>query len=420
MAFLKNVSWVGFGTLSGIAISIVSVPLILKNYSTTEMSYFLFLWTIVGIVNLSDCGVSRGVSKFVSSHYKVKNIFLYGYTYLGVVFSFLVSGYLLFDNYTDSQYLENIPDIIRLLGLAIVFISFLTFPLSGYIEGIGGFKESSISKNICNMITYGMPVILSAYQVRIEYVLCLSVLLSRIMFLVQLLYYTIKKNKVAKYFSKAETSSALDAREFYSFCLSVGAASLLGIAFLYWDRFLALGCFSGTVLVQYVSYSEIIIKSYAIPGILAGVLFQFFSSGAHNGIRTRLMRYLNIKVYVSFSFFISIVFVFILYYFNEKIFLILFHAEISNAMKRIFYIVSFFTALNCLTMIVLTIGQALGNHKKILTMQIITLPVFALASYLLIKFQFVEIAFLVWFLRIPTMLVSISYLNNKKLGETLL
>ncbi|MCQ8909758.1 hypothetical protein [Escherichia albertii] len=416
---MKNVSWVGFGTLSGIAISIVSVPLILKNYSATEMSYFLFLWTIVGIVNLSDCGVSRGVSKFTSNNYNIKSILLYGYSYLAVVLILLILFYFLLNISYNNQYLGIIPVDIQFLGLVIIFISFITFPLSGYIEGVGGFKESSIAKNICNMITYGMPVILASYHIRIEYVLCFSVLLSRFMLLAQLLYYTIKKNRLTKYLEKQERSITLDAREFYSFCLSVGMASLLGIAFLYWDRFLALNCFSGSILIQYVVYSEIIIKSYAIPSILAGVLFQFFSSGAHNSRRTDLMKYLNVKNYVSCSILVSTLFVFTLYCFNEKIFSILFHVEIDTHLKRIFYIVSFFTVLNCLTMIIMTIGQAVGNHKKILTIQMATLPLFSLASFLLIKVEFIELGFLVWFLRIPTMLISISYFNNKKLGETL-
>lgn len=418
MSFLRNVSWVGSGTIISIGISIVSVPIILKQYSTVDVSHFLFLWTIVGIVNLSDCGVSRGVSRFVSGGKDVISILKHGYAYLFFVFSMLIFVYLLFSRLYGGEYLNAMPDFVRLLAISIVLISFITFPLSGYIEGVGGFKESSIAKNICNMITYGMPVLLAAHQMNIAYVLCFSVLLSRFTLLIILLYLTVKSNRYSKKKNPIKLTSALTAKDFYSYCFSIGVASLLGIAFLYWDRLLALNCFSGSVLVHYVAFSEIVIKSYAIPGVLAGVIFQYFSAGSFKNIHTKLVKYLNIKVYISLSILTSTLFVCFMYFFNDVIFSKLIQTEISNRLKLIFYIVSFFTALNCFTMIVMTIGQALGNHKKILTIQIITLPIFSLISFSLIKFQFIEIGFFVWFMRIPTMLVSILYLNDKKLGET--
>ncbi|WP_237367574.1 hypothetical protein, partial [Raoultella ornithinolytica] len=66
MSFVKNVSWMGMGTLVSIVVSVVSVPLILKIFSIQETSYFLWLWTLIGIMNLADMGASRGVSKYIS------------------------------------------------------------------------------------------------------------------------------------------------------------------------------------------------------------------------------------------------------------------------------------------------------------------------------------------------------------------
>ncbi|HDR2679651.1 lipopolysaccharide biosynthesis protein [Enterobacter mori] len=416
MSFIKNVSWVGAGTISSIVISIVSVPLILKSYSITHVSYFLFLWTILGVVNLSDCGVSRGVSKFISNKKDAKKIFKIAYTYLLVVLVLLFLIYSVWQHFGNGYNLDIMPRYVQMLGLLIILASFVTFPLSGYIEGVGGFKESSIAKNIGNMITYGMPVVLAQYNVSIDYVLASSVLLSRLTLLLLLLTYALKNS--TKNNSDTNEHAHCSAREFYSFSFSVGIASLLGIAFLYWDRFLALKYYSGIELVNYVAFSEMVIKSYAIPGILAGVIFQYFSSGAYHHIRGKLVKFFNLKIYLAISISISILFVLALIIFNEILFSALFSVGIDEKLKVIFYIISFFTALNCFTMLVMTIGQALGNHKRILFIQTLTLPVFAIASFILIKCQLPELSFFVWFLRIPTMLISILNLNDKKLSET--
>lgn len=415
MSFIKNVSWVGAGTITSILISIISVPLILKNYSITHVSYFLFLWTLLGVVNLSDCGVSRGVSKFISNKKNAKKILTIAYTYLLAVLLLLFFVYALWQHFGKVYNIEAMPHYVKILGVIIVLTSFITFPLSGFIEGVGGFKESSIAKNIGNMLTYGMPVLLAHYDVSINYVLAFSVLLSRLTLLLLLLSYALKAK--LKHYAATDENSHCSAWEFYSFSFSVGVASLLGIAFLYWDRFLALKYYSGIELVNYVAFSEMVIKSYAIPGILAGVIFQYFSSGAFHNIREKLVNFINLKIYFTTAMFISSLFVFLLMTFNNIIFPVLFHAEIDGKLKNIFYIISFFTALNCFTMLVMTIGQALGNHKKILFIQTLTLPIFAIASLVLIKFRLPELSFFVWFLRIPIMLISILNLNDKKLSE---
>ncbi|MGO3447032.1 MAG: lipopolysaccharide biosynthesis protein [Kluyvera intermedia] len=417
MNFLKNISWVGSGTIISIIISIVSVPLILKSYSITHVSYFLFLWTILGVVNLSDCGVTRGVSKFVSSDKNVKKIFSVAYLYLLAVMIILTFTYLMWQKFGSGYNLNIIPNFVQILGLIIILTSFATFPLSGYIEGVGGFKESSIVKNIANMVTYGMPVLLAHYDVDINYVLASSVLLSRLTLLLLLLVYAIRTS--IKKQDKQITQSSFSSGEFYSFCFSVGVASLLGIAFLYWDRYLAIKYYAGVELINYVAFSEIAIKSYAIPGILAGVIFQYFSSGNFNHVREKISKYLNVKTYFTVSVVISSLFVLGLYITNDAIFSMLFDSNVNENLKHVFYIISFFTALNCFTMLVMTIGQALGNHKKILFIQLLTLPVFSIASLLLIKGQHAELAFFVWFLRIPIMLIAILNLNEKKLSETL-
>jgi O-antigen/teichoic acid export membrane protein len=72
MSFLKNVSWMGSGTIISVCISALSVPILLKAFNITEVSYFLWLWTLIGIMNLADMGVSRGVSKYISAFHKKK------------------------------------------------------------------------------------------------------------------------------------------------------------------------------------------------------------------------------------------------------------------------------------------------------------------------------------------------------------
>lgn len=417
MNFLKNISWVGSGTIISIIISIVSVPLILKNYSTTHVSYFLFLWTILGVVNLSDCGVTRGVSKFISGNKNVRKTFTTSYIYLLAVIIILALIYLLWQRFGNGYNLSSIPAFVQILGLIIISASFITFPLSGYIEGVGGFKESSIAKNIANMVTYGMPVLLARHNVDINYVLASSVLLSRLTLLFLLLVYAVRTNMKKQNAKIAQDN--FSSREFYSFSFSVGVASLLGIAFLYWDRYLALKYYSGVELINYVAFSEIAIKSYAIPGILAGVIFQYFSSGTFHHVREKIIKYLNVRIYFTVSVVISFIFVLFLSVFSNSIFSMLFSTGFNKELKSVFYIISFFTVLNCFTMLLMTIGQALGNHKKILFIQLLTLPVFSIASLLLIKGQHVELAFFVWFLRIPVMLIAILNLNDKKLRETL-
>lgn len=412
MSFLKNVSWMGTGTIISICISALSVPILLKAFTITEVSYFLWLWTLIGIMNLADMGASRGVSKYISGAHEKFKILKYAFFYVLIIFSIviMISFVLLF--FTKYEPWTILPNFIKISSLLIVFFGFLSFPLAGYVEGSGGFQYISIVKNLCTIFSYSLPIIYLKLGFDIEYIVYFSVVLSRVLLFLLLSFFTFLHVKIID-----KSQSEVKFKNFYSFCLSVGVASSLGIIFLYWDRFLAVTVLSHNLSVYYIAFSELVIKGYAIPGIIVGVIFQYFSSGKYQKNHVKLVTLMRPRFAISFSFGISVIAVLGYYLLHNELNKLLFHninvADLTTAM----YIIVFFSVLNCFSMIFTTIGQALDNHKKILCYQVIMLPFFTLFSYLIAIQGHFTLSLVIWFLRIPVVLYLTLSVNYFKIAH---
>ncbi|MEH5575830.1 hypothetical protein PO590_27755, partial [Raoultella ornithinolytica] len=74
--------------------------------------------------------------------------------------------------------------------------------------------------------------------------------------------------------------------------------------------------------------------------------------------------------------------------------------------------------LNCFSMIATTIGQALNNHKKILFYQVAFLPVFTIFSYVFSVNGYFIIGLILWYIRVPFVLLLTLKLNFLKFKNT--
>lgn len=411
MSFLKNVSWMGSGTIISVCISALSVPILLKAFNITEVSYFLWLWTLIGIMNLADMGVSRGVSKYISAFHKKKIILKYAFFYVLIIFTLVVAISFILLFLTKYEPWLKLPDFVKISSLLIVFFGFLSFPLAGFVEGSGGFQYISIAKNLCTIFSYSLPILYLKLGFDIEKTIYLSVVLSRLLLCLLLSFFTCFHVK------KVDGDEGdVKFKNFYSFCLSVGVASSLGIIFLYWDRFLAVSVLSHNLSVYYIAFSELVIKGYAIPGIIVGVVFQYFSSGKYKKNYVKLAILMRPRTAVMFSCGISIIAVFIYYLLHNKFNDILFHNINVGDLSVAMYIIVFFSVLNCFSMVITTIGQALDNHKKILYYQIFMLPFFTTFSYLTAIQGYFTLSLVIWFFRIPVVLYLTLTVNYSKIA----
>lgn len=419
MSFVKNVSWMGMGTLVSIVVSVVSVPLILKIFSIQETSYFLWLWTLIGIMNLADMGASRGVSKYISSGCNRNRILLYAFSYVSIVFIFLLIAFVISSLVLNSLPWEKLPGFVKIDSLLIVLLSFLTFPLSGYIEGKGNFQYIAIIKNICNICSYALPIFYFYCNFEFEVIIYLSVVFSRALLFLLLCFFCFshkkndsKKNDAIEYIEQTTFS------KFISFCLSVGLASTLGIIFLYWDRYLAISVLNNEKAVYYIAFSELIVKGYAIPGIITGVVFQYFSSGSYVKNKAWMSKIMRPRHFIAVAMIVSLITLFIYYLCQYYINQVLFGGKDVSDLNIVMYVMIYFSVLNCFSMIATTIGQALNNHKKILFYQVAFLPVFTIFSYVFSVNGYFIIGLILWYIRVPFVLLLTLKLNFLKFKNT--
>ncbi|MFN3068180.1 lipopolysaccharide biosynthesis protein [Serratia sp. J2] len=417
MSFLRSVSWVGAGTGISIVVSILSVPAIISGYVPSEVTYFLWLWTLLGVMNLADFGLSRGVSKFVSSGISITKVLLYGYIYALIVSSVLGGVLFILGFIINIEFWNELPQVVKIISIALFIISFLTFPLSGVVEGLGKFRDIVIIKNIGNIIAYCIPIIFAIYKVDIYITLTFSVILSRLIIFISiclLIYRALSANATKLNNStKGNENQSYNINFFFSFCTSVGIVSFMGVIFLYWDRSLILTSLTHSDVVSYVAFSEMLIKLYAIPGILSGVIFQFVS--AKFDFDKKVLLILIPKFLLACSFLFAVFSVVFFISIKSWVFSYVFKHSLNKDLELLFSVMVFFTVLNCFNMLAMTIAQALNNHKKIFYSQFILLPIFILISYVLAKSGNVKLAISVWFTRIPVIYIYTVFLNYKSI-----
>jgi len=422
---IKNIGWSFFGTMVSALVGILAVPLAFRLYDESGIQKLMLLWTLVGMLSLADFGLTKGISKVVAQkqiNYKtIKSFSKKSCSILAIaLFSLMTVVYLL--SYIDFIKLDNkvVSHDFVFVVVILVGLSILTYPILGFLEGIGNFKSLSIIKSIAVIISYGGVILASPLGQNIA--IPISLIGGRLTLLV-LAIYSAKKIKLSYNLEindhLIKQSNVIEYNRFLKDTCSLGFSSLAGLFFLYYDRFLVyFSELSQHDFIKYIGLAEIMIKGYIIPSVVTSVLFQYFSGLSSRKAKSKYIKFIIGWRFVGISAIFSMATLCIIFLAKEIILNIILNASVSGLLESLFLVLVFFSVVNWFSMINISIAQGLGLQQKVLIIQFFGLLLFGVPSLVISKY-YIFGGLVLWFLRVPFVIIVISIMNANKINRNI-
>lgn len=237
----------------------------------------LGIWTVLGLLTLTDFGLTRTASKLAAS----------GISPL-VVSRTLRSASVIAGTATTAVLAAGLTlvgaDAFFWLLLVLPVLATLQFPLVGALEAQGAFGVVAGLKTLNAVVVYAVPtaiVILIPTRVGLALAV-LAIIVGRVTLFLLL------AASVSRY-RPATQREGLGRREHFRVdkaYLWIALSSLLGPALLYADRLaLTIGGVPDNVWISYVALSELLMKTYILPSSVMAVVFPWLVRNMQTEIR---------------------------------------------------------------------------------------------------------------------------------------
>ena len=103
---------------------------------------------------------------------------------------------------------------------------------------------------------------------------------------------------------------------------------------------------------------------------------------------------------------------------KEIILNIILNASVSGLLESLFLVLVFFSVVNWFSMINISIAQGLGLQQKVLIIQFFGLLLFGVPSLVISKY-YIFGGLVLWFLRVPFVIIVISIMNANKINRNI-
>lgn len=373
------------GLLVPLIISVLTIPIIVKNLGSEKFGVFSLFMVLIGYFGLLDFGLGKATTRFMRISYKSK-ISQNGYFWtsllisIGVGFLFSIVGFYLNNIYHLFNYLKMEKNLIDEFSTLFNFF-LISMPLLmannvliGGLESGDHFKIININHAFTESLIRIFPllIVLMSYKFSVIIIGIILIKLVSVIFYFVLCIKYIPSLRVQFNFKK---KILLDLISYGKWLL---ISSMIGPLMIYMDRFVIGSFLSVKQLPFYTIPFDTIRKIQAIPLSIGRAIFPILSQ---NDFSENYLIYKSstIILYIMMAPLFLIVFLF-----SKDILLIWLGSEFAEKSSILLKIISIGVFFNAVSKPAYTYIQAVGRTDITAKAHLIELPVYIFSLYLLL------------------------------------
>ena len=419
----KNVLWNFFGFGSPLLIGVVTIPHLIAQLGTARFGILTIIWMFNSYTNLLDLGLGRVITyqlsvQLVNLDAKRSANLVWTAAILLVIFGAIAGIILSLLAPWLVYHVIRIPSADVFDTLHAFYILAATFPFIVATNCARGVLESHQAFSFVNTVRIMMGVFIFVgplLALSIHNSLAFITLILMIGKIASFLLYFYFCYRVMPNLFQRFTIVISDIVQLVRLGAWVTVSNIVNALIGHLDRFFIAGI-SMSAVAYYVTPNEIVTKLWLIPGSITAVLFPEFSATLVNDLkRTRILFQQGIK----YIFFILFPFVFVLIYFAYDLLDLWLGEEFAQAGYRILQWLALGVLMNSIAHIPNMLIQAKGKMHLTGKLDLIELPFYGLALWLIVPYGNMEVFAMVWFIRMMIDCIVILLLAHKILEVTL-
>lgn len=386
----KNISLNIFTQVFLLIVSIVSIPVLIRQIGDEKFSIVLMSWTIIGYFNSLDLGVGRAVSHYVSKYLAIgEKQKVYGSIWVGLLIS-LIWGFTIiiftffFSKATASLIFQvttvnysEIENIIKLTTYGAPFV-LMQSVLRAYLMSFQRFDYVNVVQGVSAVVQWISSLIVSYLSSSITLIITITIFIRILTTLYLFIYVWLISSDIFEYFSVDKTLAV----DIVRFGIWIGISQVISFMLIYSDRFFISSMLSTKMVVYFIIPSEIVNRIlYLIPGSFGLVLFPAFTERITLDINKAYVLY---KHSLKYMFVLMLPLIFLLFFLSEKILELWVGVEFAYHSAFAFKVLLIGLIFSSISQIPLTIIQSLGRPDVITKFQLLQLPIYVLMCVLFI------------------------------------
>lgn len=401
--------------------ALVLIPLLIKGLGEEKFGILSLAWVVIGYFSFFDFGIGKALTKIIAEKIGKNqieeiprifwtSIFLMLFVSLCcTLLILLLTPTLVYNFFNISQFLQTEAlNTFYILALAIPIVT-TTAGIRGTLEAYQKFGIINIIRTFLGVSSFLGPLLCLLFTNSLFWIVFFLIIIRIVIWILYIrqcfnLNATIK-SKIYFDFNLVKPILKL------SGWMTVSNVTVPLIVYL--DRFLIGALVSVAAVTYYATPYEVISKLLLIPGALTGVLFPAFSAS-----------YLNNPDFTKKLLLKAVKFIFILMY--PIIFLIIAFAheglglwlgeKFAENSSLILQLLAAGVLINSVAYIPFTFLEGIGRPDITAKVQLIELPIYLFAMWLVIKHAGIKGAAFVWLLRMVIDALILFFFAQKQIS----
>ncbi len=387
-----------------LVVAIVVIPLLLSKLGTEKFGILNLAWIIIGYFGFFDLGIGRALTKIVSEKIGRRQFSdIPSFFWTSIIMMFLFSSlislclYLLSDKLVLNLF--KIPIEIQHETLSAFSLLILSIPIVTTTAGIRGLLEAYQRFDIINLIriilgvsTFLIPVIVLIFTSDLFWIVLFLVIVRVIIWLMYLVSaFKINKDLLQNILLRLDLIKPI-----FKLSSWMTVSNITVPIIVYIDRLLIASLISATAVAYYATPYEVITKLLIIPSALTSVLFPTFAANFYRDQAATIKLFDKTKKYIGL---ILIPIISLIIIFSFELLYIWLGEEFAQNSYFVLQCLSVGILFNSIAYIPFSFIEGIGRPDITAKLQLIELPFYVTAMWLVVNYWGIYGAALVYMIR---------------------
>lgn len=298
--FYHSMAWNMLGHAAPVLIALLAIPILIKQLGIERFGVLSLVMALIGFMNVFDFGLTRAITNEVSLRRQAsdcantKAVIKLGMLIM-LCISLLISTVVIVFKDGLLTTILNVSDDLRGEAGKAMFVVAMALPFvliqsanTAVMEAFGEFKKIAKLKLPFSVLSYAIPLVISVFAQRLDYVvagLCLVRILMMLTFLYQqrvMIADWVNTVSITKVSAGPETTrSILKSLLVYGGWVSI--SNFIAPLMMYADRFWVSTILGASVVAFYTTPYEMVSKISVVALSVSGVIFPRFVAALDRG-----------------------------------------------------------------------------------------------------------------------------------------
>jgi len=369
--------------------ALIFIPVLVNGLGAEKFGLLNLAWMIIGYFSFFDFGIGKGLTKIVAEKIssdqsdQIPVLFWTSIVLMLLVSLFLATLLLFFVPYFVSLF--SVSQNLQQETINTFYVLCLSIPIVATTAGLRGVLEAylkfgtiNVVRIVLGLLTFLGPIVCLIFTNSLFWIVVLLVLI-RVLIWLWYLQLCIRTNP------RIKSKGVLDFKSIkpvIKFSAWISLVNVIGPVILYSDRFIIGVLISATAISYYAVSYEIVSKLLLISGALVGVLFPVFSASYFSNPEVSKKIFLR---GIKFIFLIIYPIVFLMVIFAFEGMGLWLGEKFADNSALVLQLLAIGILFNSISSIPNNFFQGTGKPKIPALINLIELPFYLLAMWLMIK-----------------------------------